>query len=96
MPVEAEKKSRVETISLAAEMDRRVALASVRIDEVLIRGVAVWRNQNGSLRVKFPHYWLGSYHEEAISLPEELRAEVEADVISAYKDAKTNSKNSNR
>lgn len=76
-------------------MDRRVAIATVRIGEVLVRGVAVWRTSQGRLRVYFPNYWLGAYHEEAVCLPEELRAEVEADVISAYKTAKLNVKSSN-
>ncbi len=81
-------KSCVETISLAADLDRRVALATVRIGEVLIRGVAVWRSRHGALRVYWPSYRLGAGYDEAIYLPEELRAEVEADVIAAYKAAK--------
>ena len=92
MSNEPEKKSCVETISLAADMDRRIALASVRIGEVLIRGVAVWKTRQGRLRVYFPSYRLGSGWDDAIYLPEELRTEVEADVISAYKTAKANAK----
>ena len=90
--IQAEGKSRVESISLAADVDQRIALASVRIGEVLIRGVAVWRSQHGKLRVYFPSYRLGAGWDEAIYLPEELRTEVEADVIAGYKAAKAEAK----
>jgi hypothetical protein len=87
-----EKGSHVETMSLAADTDRRIALATVRIGDVLIRGVAIWRTPHGKLRVFFPSYRLGAGWDEAIYLPEELRTEVEADVISAYKTAKAQAK----
>ncbi len=80
--------SLVEHIVLAQEVDHRVALATVHIGEVVIRGVAVWRNRQGKLRVYFPSYKLGVGWEDAIAVPAELRARVEADVISAYKAAK--------
>ena len=88
--------SYVEHISLAQEMENRIALATVRIGDVTIRGVAVWRSRNGRLRVYFPSYRLGSGWDEAISLPDEVRTEIEADVISAYKQAKTATKSNNR
>jgi hypothetical protein len=69
-------------------MDKKIALATVRLGDVLMRGVAVWRSRHGNLRVYFPSYKLGAGWDEAIYLPEELRTEVEADVISAYKQAK--------
>jgi hypothetical protein len=81
--------SYVEHISIAQEMEHRIALATVRIGDVTIRGVAVWRSRNGRLRVYFPSYRLGSGWDEAISLPDELRTEIEADVVSAYKAAKS-------
>jgi len=87
--------SYVEHISLAQEMENRIALATVRIGDVTIRGVAVWRSRNGRLRVYFPSYRLGSGWDEAISLPDEVRTEIEADVISAYKQAKTATKSNN-
>jgi len=87
-----EKKTCVETLSLAADLDRRVALASIRIGEILVRGVAVWRSPKGSLRVYFPSYKLGGGYEDAIYLPEELRTEVEADVLAAYRKARSEAK----
>lgn len=89
MTTDVKEKSCVETISLAADMDKRVALATVRLGDVLVRGVAVWRSRQGKLRVYFPSYKLGAGWDEAIYLPEELRTDVEADVIAAYKQAKT-------
>ncbi len=83
------EKSCVEAISLAPDMDQRIALATVRLGDVLIRGVAVWRGRYGRLRVYFPSYRLGSGWDEVISLPDELRTEIEADVISAYKASKS-------
>jgi hypothetical protein len=82
------KPSLVEHIALAQELDHRVALATVRLGDVVIRGVAVWRSRHGKLRVCFPSYKLGEGWEDAIAVPAELRAQVEADVISAYKAAK--------
>jgi hypothetical protein len=73
-------KSYVEHIALAQEMEHRIAFATVCIGDVTIRGVAVWRSRNGRLRVYFPSYRLGSGWDEAISLPDELRTEIEADV----------------
>jgi hypothetical protein len=81
------KESCVETISLAQENDRRVAFASIRLGDVLIRGIAVWRTAKGHLRVYFPSHRLGAGFDDVIRLPEELQTQVEADVISAYKDA---------
>jgi hypothetical protein len=88
MPAEIGTESCVEAISLAEDIDKRIALASVRVGDVLIRGVAVWRGRNGRLRVYFPGYKLGTCWDDAIYLPEEIRTQVEADVISAYKLAK--------
>ena len=78
-------KGYVETIKLADELEKRVALASVRIGDVLILGVTVWQSGRGRIRVYFPSFKVGYRWDEAIELPQELRSEVEADVISAYK-----------
>lgn len=87
--METKEKSYVEAISLAADADRRVALASVRVGEVLIRGVAVWRSRHGKLRVYFPSYRSGpNLYDEAIELPAELRSEIEAEVLARYREAK--------
>jgi hypothetical protein len=88
MVTKAITSSYVEHIALAQEMEHRIALATLRIGEVTIRGVAVWRSRNGRLRVYFPSYKLGSGWDEVISLPEDLRTRIEADVIAAYKQAK--------
>ena len=81
-----ENKSCVEMISLAQENERRVAFASARIGDVLIRGIAVWRSPKGHLRVHLPSYRIGAGFDDVIRLPEELQTQVEADVISAYKE----------
>jgi hypothetical protein len=56
---------------------------------VSIRGVAIWKSGNGRLRVFFPSYRTGRGYDDAILLPPDLRAEVEAEVITAYKFAKS-------
>jgi hypothetical protein len=44
----------VEKVELTTEVERRVALATVRLGEVVIRGVAVWKSPRGKLRVFVP------------------------------------------
>lgn len=78
----------VQGITLATEVDKRVAFATVQFGGVVIRGVMVWRSRNGSLRVYFPSCRIGYGLEDAVTLPAELRTEIEAEVISAYKEAK--------
>ena len=92
MPAVNEPNSCVESITLMDEVDKRVALLTVRVGEVEIRGIAVWRSKNGKLSVFFPSYKLGSVWVDAMSVPDELRSEIEADVIAAYKEAKTAAK----
>jgi hypothetical protein len=82
----------VESISLMDELEKRVALVTVRLGEVQIRGIAVWRSKNGKLSVFFPSYKLGSSWVDAIYVSEDLRSEIEADVIAAYKAAKAEAK----
>jgi hypothetical protein len=96
MSQNSEVHSCVENISLAQDTDKRIAWASVRLGEVLIRGVAIWRGSNGRLRVFFPTSRLGAGWEEAVCLPDELRTQVEADVISAYKTAKAAAQSSEK
>jgi hypothetical protein len=83
----SERKSYVETISLAQESDKRVEFASVRLGDVLIRGIAIWRTPKGHLRVYFPSHRLGAGFDDVIRLPEGLQTQVEADVIAAYREA---------
>jgi hypothetical protein len=89
MVTKAIENSYVQDIALAQEMEHRIALATVRIGDVTISGIAVWRSRNGRLRVYFPSYRLGSGWDEVVSLPDELRTQIEADVVSAYKAAKS-------
>jgi hypothetical protein len=88
MPTDIESKTCVEAIRLAQDIDQRVAQATVRLGDATLRGVTVWRSRNGRLSVLFPSYKLGAGWCDAIELPAELRSQVEADVISAYKEAK--------
>jgi hypothetical protein len=75
----------VENIVLATEMEKRVAFASVRLGDVVVRGIAVWKSPRGKLRVFVPSFKNQYAYEDAISLPSDLQAEVDAAVISAYK-----------
>jgi hypothetical protein len=79
----------VESMHLAVDMDRRVAQCSVRIGDLKIHGVAVWRGKNGRLRVFFPSYRLGfgTAYGDAIELPADLRSRIEAEVIVRYREA---------
>jgi hypothetical protein len=82
---------KVEKIDLTTEIEKRVALATVRLGEIVIRGVAVWKSPRGKLRVFWPSYKRGYGFEDAIALPVDLQAEVDAAVIAAYKDTKDKS-----
>ena len=89
---EAMKKGYVESLRLADELEKRVALASVRIGDVLIHGVTVWQSGRGRIRVYFPSFRKGYRWDEAIELSQDLRREIEADVISRYKSEKQKAK----
>ncbi len=89
---EETSKGYVEHIQLGVDLDKRVALASVRIGEVLIHWAAIWRSRHGKLRVYFPSYNVSYGYSEAIELSPELRSEIEADVISRYKTEKQKAK----
>lgn len=75
----------VQKIEFISDLEKRVAFASVQIGEVTVNGLAVWRSGNGRLRVFFPSYRRSCGYDEAISLSPDLRTEVEAEVITAYK-----------
>jgi hypothetical protein len=92
MPTDTQTYEYVERIQLAEEIEKKVAWASIRIGELLIHGVAVWRAGNGRLRVLFPSFRLGVGWADTIELPAELRSQVEAEVISVYKEAKAAAK----
>ena len=86
----------VERIRLMDELEHRVALATVHVGGVQISGLVIWRSGNGRLRVYWPRYWDGAGQVEAIGLPPEVRADIEADVIAAYKEARDGAKRAER
>lgn len=76
---------------IAEEAPRRVFEVSVAVGPVIIHGLIVWRSKNGHLRVFFPQHkapggfniWL-----DTVEVSPEMREEIEAAVITAYKNAK--------
>jgi hypothetical protein len=63
VPSETEKKSYVEKLILETEVPRTVAIAEVRVGEVLIKGVKVWQHpKSGRLSVFFPSLKFGEAH----------------------------------
>ena len=76
----------IDQIALAKEIDRKVAIASVRLGELLIRGITVWEGPRGGLRVFLPSFKNGFTWEDHLVLPAELRTEIEASVIAAFKE----------
>lgn len=86
MNKQTETESYVENLQMAGEIHQHVAHATIRIGEIQIRGVKIWRAKNGRLFTHWPSFKLGFGWEDVIELPAELRTDIEADVISAYKD----------
>jgi len=82
---EAEERGYVEDIRLAQEIDQHVAHATIKIGDIQIRGVKIWRTKNGRLYTHWPSFKEGYRWEDVIEMPADLRADIEADVISAYK-----------
>lgn len=84
-----------EMTKLVEETPKRVATVSVTIGSVTVHGVIVWRGKNGHLRVFWPEHkspagfniWL-----ETVELAPDLREQIEASVIAAYKDARKTGK----
>ena len=76
----------LQRITLATELDKKVAFADVRVGEVTIRGIAVWRSGNGKLRVFFPSQKITHFWEETVDLSAEVRSEIEAELIAAYRE----------
>ena len=77
---------------IAEEAPRRVFEVSVTVGPVIIHGLIVWRSKNGHLRVFWPqHKSPAGFNiwQETAQLSPELREEIEAAVIVAYKEAKT-------
>ena len=75
-------------ITMATEVDKKVAFANVKIGEITVRGITVWRSGNGHLRVFFPRYTRGLFWEDIVSVPPEIRSAIETEVIAAYREEK--------
>lgn len=79
----------VERITLAPELDKKVASAEIKVGDITVRGVHIWRSGNGRLRVFFPGYHVvGHAFEDSVVVPAEVRSEIEAEVIAAYREQK--------
>lgn len=82
----------VESVTLATERDQKVGFADIKIGDIKVRGITVWRSGNGRMRVFFPSY--STAHRifaDCIDVPSELRSEIEAEVIAAYRTKKRES-----
>lgn len=84
MPKETRTKIQVERIIPAEDRDKVVAVANIKVGDMRVRGLRIWKSAKGKLSVFFPSHKLGEYWEEYVSFPQELHAEVAAKVISAY------------
>jgi DNA-binding cell septation regulator SpoVG len=84
-----EKNMQVEQIEFISDLEKRVAFATVNIGAVSIRGITVWRAGNGRLRVFLPSFRKAYRYADVISISPDLREELDAEVIAAYKVAKS-------
>jgi DNA-binding cell septation regulator SpoVG len=81
------EKKYVERITLASELDKKVACAEIKVGDIIIRGVHVWRSGNGRLRVFFPSYHVvGPVWQDSVVVSAEVRSEIEAELIAAYRE----------
>ena len=78
----------LKSIKLATELDKKVAFAEVRVGNVAVKGITVWRSPNGKLSVFFPSQRIANYWEDTIELPAETRTDIETEVIAAYRKQK--------
>ncbi|MGO9590631.1 MAG: hypothetical protein ACLP3K_11380 [Candidatus Acidiferrales bacterium] len=82
----------VEKIALAVEREKKVGFADIRIGDIKVRGITVWRSGNGQLRVYFPRY--RPEHRmfvDCVDVPPEMRSEIKAEIIAAYRAKKRES-----
>jgi hypothetical protein len=73
---------------IAEEIPRKVFDTSVTVGPVTIHGLIVWRSKNGHLRVFWPqHKSPAGFNiwDDTIELDPNLREEIEAAVIAAYR-----------
>ena len=85
MPNEEERTISVEAIWPVADLDKRAALARVKIGPVEIRFISIYKSPTGRLTVYFPSQRPSGVWEDVVGLPEELRQELDAAVIAAYR-----------
>jgi hypothetical protein len=80
----------LQRMTLATEIDKRVGFASVKVGDIAINGITVWRSGNGRLSVLFPRYNAGNQiWLDTVEVTPETRAEIDAEVIAAYRECTT-------
>lgn len=74
-------------VFLSTEWDHRAAIVGVQLGPITLY-VSVWRHpRSGSLRVYLPRVERGNGgYTDAVELPADLRSQLEAEAIAAYKD----------
>ena len=81
-----ESASYVESLVLTQEIPQHVAHVSIRIGDLKISGLKIWRAKNGRIYLHWPSFKSDWRWLEVVELDPDLRSDIEADVISAYKD----------
>ena len=75
----------LQRMRLSTEIDKKVAWTDIKIGDITVKGITVWRGGNGRIRVFFPSHPIGRMWEESVELPPDLRSEIEEEIISAYR-----------
>ena len=85
-PPAGDSQPQVEFLTADLPEEKRQAMCSVRIGSILIHGIVIFRTRGGRLRVGLPGYkdWTAVWRE-CIELPPDLRSEVDACVIGAFR-----------
>lgn len=80
---------------LAEQVPQRMATATITIGSVTVYGLTVWRSKNGHLRVLWPSYRIQgpfNVYQDTVEIGPDLREQIEASIISAYRDMKKRAK----
>ncbi len=75
----------VRRITLAPNVKKKVAYAEIEVGQLTIRRLSVWQSPNGRLRVFVPSQPLGRTFENIVDIPADTLAEIETEVIAAYR-----------
>lgn len=76
----------VHRMTLSTERDKKVGFADIVIGNIAIKGITVWRSPSGKLSVFFPSYNVyGRIWDDCVEVPDDIRSEIEAEVIAAYR-----------